>query len=427
MTRSQSLVILAGLLFAGAALGQAPHGMEGLPVNAMPLEGTYPGQPPVALPVAQGPPAGLTMAGPVGGGYSLWASANYVLGWVSGDPLPPLVTTGPPGTPRAAAGALPIPQTTVLFGRHFANDGLRSGAKVELGYWFDPGRTFGIEGGGFGLGGESTVFQVASSGSPILARPFIDATTGLAATHLVAFPGDALGASAGTIRATDTAHRFYGFNLDLRENVVCTPGCRLDCLLGYRFLDYGEHLEIQETLLSLAGPLGAGTTVRSLDRFATRNVFNGIETGLRADWSFDSLSLGVLAKVAGGHLAHGLENTGLQQVAAPGATPVGHAAGLLVQSSNNGAPGSHSWTYVPEVGINLGWELSENIRLRAGYSSLWLLNAARRGDRLHAQPKSLSTGQRRGRPDPAGPATARDLDLVGPGADGRAGNPLLSL
>jgi hypothetical protein len=107
-----------------------------------------------------------------------------------GEALPPLVTTSPPGTPVSQAGVLGTPGAAVLFGDNHVNNDARSGFRVTLGGWLDSAQTLGVEGSFFMLERQATGFTASSPGSPILARPFVDATTGLpAAAELVAFPG----------------------------------------------------------------------------------------------------------------------------------------------------------------------------------------------------------------------------------------------
>jgi hypothetical protein len=327
-------------------------------------------------------------------------------GTVRGDPLPALVTTSPPGTAQGAAGVGGQPTTAILFGAKDVNTQYRTGIRAELGYWFDPDQKFGVEAGFFVLGGASTVFAASSNGTPILAQPFVDvnpATTGPAA-NLVAFTGPAGStvATAGSIYASDVAHHFYGFNLDLRENVVATPVFRLDTLLGYRFVDYAERLNVSTSTTFVTAPrIAAGTVLQASDSFATRNLFNGLDIGLRADWSYGPFTLGLLGKIAGGHLAHDIQISGIQQATVPGAPTVTRPAGFLAQASNEGSPGSHSWTFVPEGGVTLGWDVTGNIRLTAGYSALWVLNAARPGLEVDT---TLNSSAFPGSPNPqAGP------------------------
>src|SRR5229473_881549 len=108
-----------------------------------------------------------------------WVGMDYLAWSVKGDRLPPLVTTSPAGTPLAQAGVLGPPGTTVLFGDSSVNGGWRSGGQLRAGYWFDPKHKTGIEANFFGLERASSGFNANSAGTPILARPFLDATTNL--------------------------------------------------------------------------------------------------------------------------------------------------------------------------------------------------------------------------------------------------------
>src|SRR5437868_5789058 len=75
-------------------------------------------QPSVAPPVASEPPRFRVWdsGGGLDGNGSFWVSADAVAAWFRGMELPPLVTTAPAGTPRAVAGALNQPTTSLLFG-----------------------------------------------------------------------------------------------------------------------------------------------------------------------------------------------------------------------------------------------------------------------------------------------------------------------
>ena len=46
----------------------------------------------------------------------IWFQAEYLLWWIQGNPLPPLVTTSPEGTPQSNAGVLGAAGTGILFG-----------------------------------------------------------------------------------------------------------------------------------------------------------------------------------------------------------------------------------------------------------------------------------------------------------------------
>ena len=67
----------------------------------------------------------------------LWAEMEY-LAWASKPTsLPPLVSTSPLGTDPANAGILG-PDGSVLFGADRRSTTLRSGARLNFGYWLTP-------------------------------------------------------------------------------------------------------------------------------------------------------------------------------------------------------------------------------------------------------------------------------------------------
>jgi hypothetical protein len=372
MSRSIPIAILAALALAGQAFGQAPAGPPAPAPAPAPTFTPFPELRPGSVP----PPADAPLA--VAEGQRFWGDAEYLLGWVSGGRLPPLVTTSPPDTPRAAAGVIGQDRTTVLYGFTPVNTQVRSGGRAALGYWLDPDRTWGAEAGFFFLESAHTSFFASSGGIPILARPFNDVVANAAASALVAFPG----VSSGSVRVTNSAHIMYGGHFDLSENVVAAPWYRVDVLGGYRFLRYDERLQVEQSVQPTGGAFAAGTNVLSRDSFATRNIFNGAEVGLRGEFVYDAWSLKVLGKVAGGAASRTVDIAGNQLVTVPGADPVNRQGGLLALSSNIGPHPNHTWTAVPELGVTLGWQASENIRLRFGYTVLWWLNMVRPFDQV---------------------------------------------
>ncbi len=306
----------------------------------------------------------------------MWADAAYLLGWVKGDPVPPLVTTSPAGTARTSAGVLGTPGVNVLFGGGPDDNETRQGVRADVGYWFDPERQWGIEAGMFALESSTQAFGASSNGSPILARPFFDVTTGAQSSAVIAYPG----VSTGSVGVSDSGRDFVGLNADFAGNVTDTSLCRIDALIGYRFLRYDERLGVTDSVTPTSGPFAAGTTITSNDTFDTENVFNGLDLGFRTEFRYDAWSLELLTKVAAGSLQRTLNTLGTQQVSVPGAAPVVSPGGLLALSSNIGTVATHTLTAAPEFGVKLGWDVTPNVRVFTGYDALWLLNVGRPGE-----------------------------------------------
>jgi hypothetical protein len=329
------------------------------------------GHAPVPLPMdaPSGPPADRAR---------VWAQFDYLLGWVKGDPLPPLVTTSPAGTVRTSAGVLGQPGTTVLFGNNEVNQGARSGLDAEFGLWFGQEHNVGLEGGFFFLANATRTFFASSDGTTILARPFFDVSTGNAASSLIGFPG----VSSGSVGVTDTAHDLYGGGIDLRENFCCCCGWRFDSLLGYRYLRYSENLTIQQNTMPIGGAFVAGTQVQSTDSFGTVNTFNGADFGMRADMCSGRWFVDLLARVAVGRTQHTVDIQGSQTVTVPGATPVTNTGGLLALPTNIGVHTQGDWAAVPELGLTVGWQVLPAVRLDLGYSVFWWGSVNRPGEQI---------------------------------------------
>jgi hypothetical protein len=335
--------------------------------------------------------------------YRFWAEVDYLLWWMRGDSVPPLVTTSPPGTPRNQAGVLGAPGTTVLFGGSRDNGELRSGGAVSFGYWFDDCQTCGIEADFFMLETRATQFSAISNGSTILARPFINANNGQPQSQLIGFPG----LVAGQVNATDTSTGLLGAGAWLRQNLCSNPcGCnpyRLDALIGYRYLRLTDNLSITEDLVSTNPnnpnfvPLGTTLTVN--DRFATENNFQGLDLGLAGEVYHGRWVLGGFARVALGVNIEEVDINGSTRIAVPGAAAVTSPGGLLALQSNIGSHSRDRFAVVPEIGVKLGYQLTPHLRLQAGYSFLYWSEVVRPGNQidLRVNPNLL--------PPVAGPVT----------------------
>jgi hypothetical protein len=358
----------------------------------------------IPVPVTEAAP-GMTYFAPVDisrGGSRFWVEADCLLWWTRGNSVPPLVTSSPPGTPQNQAGVLGFPATTILFGGSSDNGDLRSGGSITFGYWFDDARTCGIEAGFFMLGDRTTQFCAASDGSGILARPFVNATTGQQQSELISFPG----LVAGQVIVRDTSS-LLGAGAWGRENLFSNPCAiypyRLDALIGYRYLRLADDLSISEDLVSInpANPnfVPLGTRLSINDRFATENNFNGLDLGLTGEIYSGRWVLGGYARVALGVNIEEVEISGSTRVTVPGLPPVTNTGGLLALSSNIGSRSRDRFAVVPEIGINLGYQLTPRLLVTAGYDFLFWSEVVRAGSQIDTRvnPNLL--------PPIAGPAT----------------------
>jgi hypothetical protein len=316
------------------------------------------------------------------GDLRMWFRADYLLWWVRGASLPPLVTSSPPGTSIANAGVIGTPGTVVLFGDDRVNDDLRSGGRITAGWWLDACQHTGVEASFFMLESKAKNFVASSAGVPILGRPFVDATTGQPAAERVAFPGDV----AGSLDASATSGSLLGAGAWLRCNLCRGCWWRLDGLAGYRYLRLSDRVDVFERLVSTNpdNPNGVpfGTQIGLEDHFATANNFHGFDTGLEGEVRCGGLALQVLGKLAVGGTFETADIQGNTTVAFPGSSPAVSPGGLLAVASNSGHHTGGAFSFVPELGVRLGYLLGPDCRLSVGYSLLFWTDVVRAGDQV---------------------------------------------
>ncbi|MFM7149342.1 MAG: BBP7 family outer membrane beta-barrel protein [Gemmataceae bacterium] len=291
-----------------------PPVMSGAPVSGMPLmanggmnASTYPVPPmlqPNVMPMA--PAGNMFPTSPNGMGVldsHVWFQADYLLFWINGAQLPPLLTESRAGTPLLRAGVVGAPGTTTVFGDEGVNDNLRSGVRTRIGGWLGDARHLGVEFGFFMLEGQGQGAAVGSYDADVIAgRPFISAITDRRAVEFVSFPRVLAGVA--TVDASST--NFYAADALIRYNLLrgtararihkCpeVDGCfSMDLVGGYRFLNYGDSVRIREEVF-LVSQSQLDSRLLVSDDFAARNTFHGGFLGFdteiqRGRWSLKTL------------------------------------------------------------------------------------------------------------------------------------------
>ena len=404
--------LTALLTGAGLALAEPPVSSPG-PMPAQPAAGSCAPMIVETLPSQNWvPPACASdhaaVCGPPG---RVWASAEYLLWWIKDSDLPPLVTSGSALDP--VPGALGQPGTTILFGGEEVDNGQRHGGRFTVGTWLNEEQTLGVEASYLFLGSRSRDFEASgdgSLGSPVLARPFVDVLAGgVPNSEVFAFPG----LIAGGIKVSSSS-RLQAGELNALCNVCCGCSYRLDLLGGFRYLRLDERLSIDESgtitpLLPPVPPFFGGNTVAVSDRFDTRNQFYGGQIGARAEVRFGRLFVNGTGKVALGCVDQVVNVSGSTTFTPPGGPAVTFPAGLLALQSNSGRFDNNRFAVVPEANINVGVQVTDNLRGFVGYSFLYLSQAARPGDQIDL---NLNTTQIPTAPDFGGPAGTSPALLI---------------
>lgn len=315
-----------------------------------------------------------------------YVRAEYLYWWADGMQVPALVMTSPAGTPRADAGVLGEPGTSILFGNGGLNNDGQSGGRISFGKWLECYPGHAIEGDYWGLGTMNDGFFAQSQGNPILARPFFDINNARESAELVAFPA----VVAGSV-LVDPSTRVQGAGLRKRWqlccclecdpcNPCCCDGWNVDWTAGYRFMRLDDSVVIREDLTSLDTTNPGSFLVN--DQFATRNSFHGGEVGTilgsrHGRWSFEALG-----RIAVGSTHSKVQINGFTDITPPGGPTTRNTGGLLAQRTNIGTYERDDLAVIPEFGATLGWQLNPCWRVTFGYSFIYWSNVVRAGQQI---------------------------------------------
>lgn len=310
---------------------------------------------------------------PASTGHKYWMTGEFVFGWVSGPNVPPLVTTSIAGTDTSDAGILGDPRISTLFSGRVTDD-LRAGLRVGAGYLFDPEYGRGIEADFLFLGSQSSRFSATSDAFPILARPYIDANTEDPQAVLIAHPDQ----STGSVTIDAKSGNYYAVHLDTTERIWNRGATNVSCLFGYRYGHYDDSLLFQQTIVPNALP---GTTIVSRGAFRARNDFNGLDLGLRAEHSWNNVTLNLLGRFSVGHLRREVNIQG-RQTTTVGGVPSTAVGGVYALESNIGTHRDDDFVVWPELGGMLNWQVRSNVRVHLGYTAIMLNQIARASDQI---------------------------------------------
>lgn len=350
-----------------------------LPGYAGPVVMGDPGVAVMGDPYAQGVPIGGEAVGRVAGAGKWWATGEYLMWWTQSTSLPTLVTTSAP----QFNGILGQGNTTPLIGGPFGQS-FHSGARFGLGRWFGPDEIRGVEARGFFLGQAASTATITTAMVPFLARPFVNTNPN------TPFYGPDAEVVADSVRATGGVqvhleNQLWGAELNYRRNLwadPCNP-CRpfrLDALLGYRYLNFSETLTVTENFTAIPGavPPGAFSSGVITDSFRASNEFHGGQIGLAGTAQWGRWSLDGRATVAFGTLNRTLYVDGSQNLVTAAGMPVNASGGLLaIPGANIGKYSDSIFSVAPEVGLNVGYQVTSHMKVFVGYNFLYMTNVLR--------------------------------------------------
>jgi hypothetical protein len=143
-------------------------------------------------------------------------------------------------------------------------------------------------------------------------------------------------------------------------------------------------------------PILGGTSISVQDQFRTENRFYGGQVGLRGEmWRGDWFVSG-FAKVAFGNSHEVVKINGATTIGGADIVSQSFPGGLLAVGSNIGDLTHNTFAVVPELGVQVGAQLTPYLRAFIGYDFLYWGRVVRPGEQidpvvnLHQVPSSLN-------------------------------------
>ncbi|MBI2805696.1 MAG: BBP7 family outer membrane beta-barrel protein [Planctomycetes bacterium] len=319
-----------------------------------------------------------------------WVNADYLLWWVKDGPISSPIVTTTTSLTDLPPGAVGQPGTRVAFGDRPIDYGTFSGLRVGAG--FDLGGGLSLEGSYFALerraGG--LILSSDAAGSPAIGISTFNPVIGIEDALLTSNPDPVVGIWTGTAVVASRT-RLQGWELNLGLQGMQTNTFAFKWIAGFRAIDLNEDLVVQNTFTPLVGGnltfngagVPAGTVLTDHDRFHATNHFYGGQVGGHAQWRSGALSLDVVGKIAFGYTQQVVNIDGASTMTPPGGTTTVAPGGVYAQLTNIGRHYQSSFAVSPEVGIGLGWNLTDAIRAKVGYSLLYLSRVARPGAQVN--------------------------------------------
>jgi hypothetical protein len=351
--------------------------------------------------------------------YRLWGSLEYLLWDVKDQRVPPLASINTvPLTLPSQGGVTTVTasflQTPILPGGLTLTDHERSGVRLTAGFWLDDDHTWGIYANYWELEQLRTTSAIATQTNNLdINTPFVTqtGTTNTTTTTQNTSTVTTTGVGNQPITTTTTngstittmvpvfspvtlhgmlqaqaqasgATNVWGAEINCITQSCYFGAVTFDLALGLRYIDLTENLLVHDRMVlratapGLAAPITAGFD--SIDAFATHNEVWApqVAAGMEGEWGPFWLRGQAKVGVGGVHQNISLFGTGTDL--ATGAV----TGGFLVPRSEAGAHTRDRYTSVSEVTLNLGYALTPNVRLFAGYNYMYVVNVLRPGDQV---------------------------------------------
>ncbi len=296
--------------------------------------------------------------------------ADALAWWFKGSPVPaPLVTNGLVGRPT----------TEVYLGGEDLDTGANPGFRLTGAYALTD--RSGLEANVFYIPSRSTRTGVASSGridSTDLIVVYVDAAKGTESGTEISFAPVYSGTAS-----EELSNSLLGAELNGSWARGPAGAWRVDVLGGLRYLRLRETYTLTTSSPYISPPYPQDIWNTS-DRFDATNNFYGAQAGVRARYDQGPVFAGGSVKVALGAMAQSVDVSG--SLVTNDYTDFGptqtYPGGYYALPTNIGSYSRTAFAVVPEVALNLGYQLTPAAAIVVSYSFLYASNVVRPGNQI---------------------------------------------
>lgn len=291
-----------------------------------------------------------------------WVGVSLELAWVPARPAPTNVRL------RIPNPILPVIPVNTVPGPVLPTAGRSAGRfdaalNLVLGYWFDEGRTHGVDASFFSRDAHNT-FDVTAPGSIVV----FPRGNGRGSPTVIPFSSPVAFGIPSIFPATLDTY-FATVDVNYRHRLFCNENSRLDVIAGYRYAFLGDELYLGEFA-------DDGNSDYRRNRAAVSNNFHGGQIGLAGEVRSNAWYVSGAAKIAFGGTTSEATTTGLFW-GAEGFAGIDfqRLRGLMGAEQTN-------FAVLPSFNVQVGCQLTRHLRLFGGYSFAYLSRTARLGDAL---------------------------------------------
>lgn len=306
---------------------------------------------------------------------SFYVDAEYLLWWIRDSRMPQMVGT----VPGALADVSPLSSDSLtLISNPAIVYEVQSGMRFTAGGWLNAERSIGVNASYFQLERSSTIQNYSSPGNPLLGPTYFDPSLNdqVLVANAMWDPVGGVPVSSGAM-SIRTTQSLWGAEANVMTWGYSLIADRTNFLIGFRHVNFSEGINIY----GLSTDLASGDTVHQFDSFGTHNRFFGPQIGFQSDYRKGPWFVNLQGKVALG-VMHEIVNIQGQTTFVTAGTPTTLPGGIFAQPTNMGRHTRDEFAVVPELTVNVGYQVTSRMRAFVGYNLLFLSNVVRPGNQI---------------------------------------------